>query len=159
MESLSFEKKSLFLVVAIAAVIAGLYFLRSDLFSILTRPGESPPPADQAPPAPPAPLERIISGNVLRISQADRTMTVGTYHVENNKAVLASQQTISFTAETIFVRQAPTAANPFAEAVITSKDVKEGDIVHITPAGAGDTDPLVAKKVTRLALPPPPSPQ
>lgn len=113
-------------------------------------------PVSLPPPALSFPLMRVVSGNILSITPEKREITVGTYRVENNKAVLASQKTVKFTAETVFVRQAPTAKNPFAEATIASTNIKKGDIIEIIPVGAGDNEPLVAKKVTLLSLPPPP---
>lgn len=152
------KRPIVFLIIGAAVlVVAGIVFLRPTKPALQAPPASSNQPASQNQLA--MPLSRVISGNVLRISQADHTLTVGAYRLEDNKAVLASQKTVSFTTETLFVRQAPTAANPSAEATIASTEVKEGDVVQVTPVGAGDTEPLVAEKVIRLLLPPPPSPR
>ncbi len=144
------------LIILAALVVTALSFM---LVSLPETP-MNPVGGSVSRPTPPR-LESIrpFSGIVLGITPEKREMTVGTYRLENNKAVLAAQKTVKFTAETLFVRQAPTAKNPFAEAPIASTDLKNGDVVQITPVGAGDTEPLVAKKITVPSLPPPPSPR
>lgn len=109
--------------------------------------------------APPVLLESFISGNVLSISPVDRTMTVGTYRLEGGRAVLASQRTARFDAETRFVRQVPSSGQqePTQEVPMTSSDIKQGDLVRIIPVTGATGDTSLSQKIILLYLPAPSS--
>lgn len=105
---------------------------------------------------PPPPERKIpLAGNILSITPEKREMTIGTYRVENNKAVLADQKTIRYTSETSFVREVAPLGGKATTAKISDRDVKIGDTVFITPGAHRLDDQIIAVEVSIITPPPP----
>lgn len=104
---------------------------------------ELPQPLDQIPPL-------ILQGNVLNVSAQDQTITIGSYRIEHNKAVLATQQTIGFTDETLFVRASSAGSEQPSETAIPSQDIHEHDPVAIIASRRSAAGQPVAEKIILL---------
>lgn len=141
--------------VVVAAAVAALVMVLVPPSAVVA---PMPPSANNGqslpPPSPPPPPPSLFSGNVINISQENQTITLGTYRIENNKAVLASTKVIQFNSDTVFAREQISQAKSVAENRISVGDLKVRDLVEVQTTGASG-DP-VAKKITVLTIPPPP---
>ena len=114
------------------------------------------PSASKNPPSAPPKRNIPLAGNVLSITPEKQEMTIGVYRVENNKAILATEQTIRYTAETSFVREVASLGGKVTAAKISDRDVKIGDTVFITPGAHRLDDQIMAVAVSLINPPPPP---
>ena len=121
--------------------------------TVLPPVSEKTPAGTSAPTPPLPPPPSVFSGNVINISQENQTITLGTYRIENNKAVLASTKVFKFNNDTVFTREQISKDKLALKDKISVGGLKVGNLVEAEVANAaGD---LVAKKIMVLQIPPP----
>ena len=141
-------------VVLLLAVAAAIWFVKLNPRAVSPPVGSNTPSATNVAPIP-AP-NRIIGGVVISVALSDKKIVIGSYRVENNKAVLASQSTVYYTSATVFSREARSQSGSSAENKISPQDIKVGEAAMIVVSGASPVDHLVAERVAFLLPPLPP---
>lgn len=147
------SKKVIAVLVAVLAVALAAWWFASKKTVQPTAGGGVKPFITNIPQLPPPRPLSVFFGNVTNISEKNQTITLGTYRVENNKAVLASTHVFKFNNDTVFAREQNFQTKSAVEDRITVKELKEKDPVRIQ--AIDESGNLVAKKIIVVTPPPP----